>query len=278
MAYTVSGGRLLADGKPVPFRASPNVGGACRPRFLIMHFTAGGYSGAVSWLCDPEAKASAHLVIGEAGEVTQLVPFDRAAWHAGRSSWRGVTAMNSNSIGIELANYGELDGGPGHWTFSGRHVPDERVYVGRHKHGGASTGWHTYPLAQVEAALAIAEALHRAYGFEDVAGHDDIAPGRKTDPGPAFDLVSFRHAVLADGDVAAQEPTKPARRIVAVVSRKDVQAALNALGYGPLAEDGDIGPASEKAVRKFQEAAGLDVDGDPGKATKAALEAALSRI
>ncbi len=145
MPFTVSAHRLLKDGASVPFRRSPNVGGTCRPRFLVMHFTAGGYDGAVSWLCNPAAKASAHLVVGEAGEVTQLVPFDRTAWHAGRSEWAGVTGLNPVSIGIELANYGELSGGPGRWTGpGGRAVPDARVKVARHANGGRETGWHTY--------------------------------------------------------------------------------------------------------------------------------------
>lgn len=276
--FEVVGGRLLADGKPVRFEPSPNIGGECSPLFLTMHFTAGGYNGAVSWLCDPKARASAHLVISEEGDITQLVPFDRAAWHAGPSEWKGCTTMNTHSIGIELANYGELDGGPGRWSFAGRHVPDERVFVGRHKNGGAVTGWHTYPTRQVEVALAVAAALHRAFHFDDIVGHDDIAPKRKTDPGPAFDMAGFRSAVLTGSSspapVITPAPASP-RRIVAVVSRRDVQVALNALGYGPIDEDGVIGDESRAAVKRFQSAAGLDDDGDPGPLTKKALEAAL---
>lgn len=207
--HSVSGGRLLADGLRVPFRPTPNLGGACHPRFLVMHFTSGGFAGAVEWLCDPAAKASAHLVISEAGDVVQLAPFDCATWHAGRSEWRGCTAMNANSIGIELANYGELDGGPGRWTFAGRSVPDDRVIVAEHKHGGGRRGWHTYPARQIDAALSVARALEAAFGFEDVVGHDDIAPDRKVDPGPAFDLVSFRAAVLG-GSASTAAPSRPA--------------------------------------------------------------------
>lgn len=271
--FEVAGGRLLADGVRVPFRPTPNVGGECNPRFLVMHFTSGGFNGAVEWLCNPQAKASAHLVISEAGDVVQLVPFDRAAWHAGPSQWRGCTAMNSNSIGIELANYGELDGGPGRWAFAGRPVPDDRVLVAEHKHGGGRRGWHTYPARQIETALAVARALEAAFRFEDVCGHEDIAPARKVDPGPAFDLPAFRAAVLG-GSAPASAPPRPAdpspgRSVIAL------QRALTDLGYGPLTADGVAGPRTLSAVMRFQGDHNLVADGDAGPKTWGAIEAAL---
>lgn len=271
--FEVAGGRLLADGVRVPFRPTPNLGGECRPRFLVMHFTSGGFNGAVEWLCNPEAKASAHLVISEAGDVVQLAPFDRATWHAGKSEWRGVTAMNSNSIGIELANYGELDGAPGRWTFAGRPVPDDRVLVAEHKHGGGRRGWHTYPARQIETALAVARALEAAYGFEDVCGHDDIAPARKVDPGPAFDLPSFRSAVLGGAAPAAgtQHAAPSGDRSVIALQR-----ALTDLGYGPLTADGVAGLRTRSAVTRFQGDHNLVADGDAGPKTWAAIEAALA--
>jgi N-acetylmuramoyl-L-alanine amidase len=273
ITYSVSGGRLLADGVRVPFRPTPNLGGECRPRFLVMHFTSGGFAGAVEWLCNPEAKASAHLVISEAGDVVQLAPFDRATWHAGKSEWRGCTAMNSNSIGIELANYGELDGSPGRWTFVGRPVPDDRVLVAEHKHGGGRRGWHTYPARQVETALAVARALEAAFCFEDVCGHEDIAPARKVDPGPAFDLPAFRAAVLSGAaPVDGTQQAAPAgdRSVIAL------QRALTDLGFGPLVADGVAGPRTREAIVRFQGAHGLEADGVAGSQTWGAIETALA--
>lgn len=67
------------------------------PNLIVWHETAGSYAGSVSWLCNPAADASAHLVVREDGlEATQLVHIDRKAWHA--------SAFNSRSIGIEHAN------------------------------------------------------------------------------------------------------------------------------------------------------------------------------
>jgi N-acetylmuramoyl-L-alanine amidase len=55
-------------------------------------------------------------------------------------------------------------------------------------------------VAQIEAALAVAEALQDAYDFEDVLGHDDISWDRKTDPGPAFPMISFRSRIVGRSD------------------------------------------------------------------------------
>lgn len=290
MPFSVSGGRLLKDGQPVRFRASPNVGGPCQPRFLVMHFTSGGFDGAVEWLCNGNRpnRSSAHLVISEAGEVVQLVPFDRAAWHAGPSAWRDVTGtLNPVAIGIELANYGELDGAPGRYSFAGRPVPDARVLVARHKNGGQMQPWHTYPSAQIATAIEVARALDAAYRFEEIVGHDDIAPLRKTDPGPAFDMAGFRTAVGTSAPPSpkaappasttpAAKPAKPAPAPIEIGSAEDLQRALNELGYGPIAVDGDIGAETRAATKLFQAARGLTVDGVAGPKTWAELRAALA--
>lgn len=76
--------RLEGDG--IPFRESPNHGGLFEPGLpdtIIIHYTAGSSAeSSVKVLCDPKRKASAHLVVGRDGSVTQLVPFNTVAWHA----------------------------------------------------------------------------------------------------------------------------------------------------------------------------------------------------
>lgn len=184
MTYTIANHRLHKGGKPVAFRQTPNVSKprVLKPRWLVMHYTAGSYAGAVSWLCDPRAKASAHLVVGENGEVTQLAGFDQVCWHAGRSEWAGVKGLNNYSIGIEIANLGLLSGNA--------KISESRVL----RSGGKR--WHTYTPAQLAAVEGIAKALHATYGFDDVLGHEEISPGRKVDPGPAFPLSAMRKSVM----------------------------------------------------------------------------------
>lgn len=108
-----------------------------------------------------ELKVSAHLFIERDGKVTQFVPFDMRAWHAGSSSFAGVADCNNYSIGIELEGVDD--------------VP--------------------YSDAQYHALEKVSRQLMLTYPKltpERITGHSDIAPGRKTDPGPAFDWSRFR--------------------------------------------------------------------------------------
>lgn len=188
--------RLLDDdGAPVPFVESPNVsGGDLRPKYLVIHYTAGrSAEESVSWLTDERAGASAHLVIGRDGRVTQLVPFDRVAWHAGRSKWEGLVGLNRHSIGIELDNAGRLTRQGGKWrAWFGASYPDDEVMEAVHKHEARPSGWHVYTEKQLDALLEVSLQIVKAYELADVVGHEDISPGRKSDPGPAFPMSSFR--------------------------------------------------------------------------------------
>ena len=89
MAYAVDNAhRLKKDGLAVPFRQTPNGGGSMRPLYLIIHYTAGrDAESSIRWFENKDAQASAHLVVGRDGSVTQLQRFDRLCWHAGKSRW-----------------------------------------------------------------------------------------------------------------------------------------------------------------------------------------------
>jgi len=204
--------RLLLDGKPVAFRQTPNVGGEMPVRrFLVQHFTAGASaSSAIDWLCDPESKASAHLVIARDGTVTQLAPFNRVTWHAGRSEWthfgRKFVGLNACSIGIEFDNAGRLHANPGGgWKTSwGKLVPSHEVHLARHKHGGPACGWHRYTDGQLTVGLLVSRALVERYNLDAVLGHEDIAPRRKDDPGPAFPMERFQRLILEARNAATR--------------------------------------------------------------------------
>jgi N-acetylmuramoyl-L-alanine amidase len=181
--------RLMRDdGHAAEYVASPHVGGAIAPRFLVIHYTAGSSAaGTISWFSHPASRVSAHLVIGRDGAVTQMVPFNHEAWHAGQSRWGSVSGLNRHSIGIELDNAGRLIRSGGNWVspLTRRIFPDSEVTVAPHKNDPPGTppcGWHAYTPQQIEAALECGTALVKHYRLADVLGHDDIAPGRKCDP------------------------------------------------------------------------------------------------
>ncbi|MGL5949048.1 MAG: 1,6-anhydro-N-acetylmuramyl-L-alanine amidase AmpD [Aeromonas sp.] len=110
-------------------------------------------------------QVSAHCLIRRDGELVQYVPFSARAWHAGQSCWQGRAACNDYSIGIELEGCDD--------------VPYAAAQYQR--------------LAELTCAL---QAAYPALGDAQIVGHSDIAPGRKTDPGTAFDWAHFR-ALLA---------------------------------------------------------------------------------
>lgn len=200
MEFTIKDHLLYKDGKPVPFKKSPNVGGVIKPTLLVMHYTGAlSTSSAINTLTNPKYKVSAHLVLSPEGEVTQLVPFNKAAWHAGISKWKNKSGVNNFSIGIEMVNAGLLGkAGDGSYYARLEHktVPSNRVALAAHKNGGRVEAWHTYPSEQVDAAIKIAETICSTYSIKDVVGHDDVAPGRKTDPGPAWPMGLFVSNVL----------------------------------------------------------------------------------
>jgi AmpD protein len=110
-------------------------------------------------------EVSSHLLIRRDGEVLQFVPFEQRAWHAGASSFRGRERCNDYAIGIELEGTDEL----------------------------------AYEARQYATLAEVIKALQRAYpalSTREIAAHSDVAPGRKTDPGPAFDWLRLYDALL----------------------------------------------------------------------------------
>lgn len=196
------------DGAAMPFHASPHHSAGLDPRYVLVHYAAApSLRQTVRWFCNRRSGTSAHFVIGRDGEAVQIVPLTRRAWHAGKSRWGSHEDLNAYAIGIELVNAGALQrDAAGRWVdWSSRRIPDRDVVVARHKHEAQERGWHRFPEVQVTRALQIARALHARYGFEDVLGHDDVAPGRKIDPGPAFPMARFASQVLGSSASARDD-------------------------------------------------------------------------
>jgi|APTNR8051073442_1049403.scaffolds.fasta_scaffold04508_2 N-acetylmuramoyl-L-alanine amidase len=181
------------------FIPSPNVRrGKLDHRYLLIHYTASSsLESAVDWLTSPASGCSAHVVIGRSGEIIQLVPFDGIALHAGRSRWRGVEGLNGCSIGIELENAGCMERQGGRWrAWFGGDYGDGDVMEATHKYGSRLLGWHMYTDKQIEAVCSLTRLLVDVYDLDDVIGHDDVAPYRKMDPGPAFPMDAIRGRAL----------------------------------------------------------------------------------
>lgn len=196
--------RLIAapgNATPVQFEASPNVNASTiAAQFLVFHYTACSFAAAraVFMRGTGDGRVSAHLLIDTNGSVTQFVPFNKRAWHAGESFWAGMTDLNTHSIGIEVVNLGYLlkhgDGRFGSADGSST-VSADQVVEARHKNPHEHHRyWQAYTPAQIETCTQLAVVLRAAYNLVDVVGHDDIAPARKSDPGPAFPL---RHMVAS---------------------------------------------------------------------------------
>ena len=178
------------SGLIVPARQCPSPNqderpAAAVPELLVVHGISlppgqfGGpeieqlFSNTLDWDSHPYfqeirgMQVSSHLLIRRDGELLQFVPVHRRAWHAGESRFRGRSCCNDFSIGIELE--GEDD------------TP--------------------YTSGQYEVLIAVADALLTAYPSltaREIAAHADISPGRKTDPGPAFDWLRLYDGVSRD--------------------------------------------------------------------------------
>ncbi|QIA08826.1 N-acetylmuramoyl-L-alanine amidase [Draconibacterium halophilum] len=190
-----------ASEKPITFKETPNNSGRFSggmPDTIVIHYTAGGsFVSSANWLLRKEARASAHLVIGRKGDIFQLLGLDKISWHAGRSEWNGRKNLNNYSIGIELANYGLLKKSPkGYVTSYGQLIDDDNVILASHKSGGTELPWERYTEEQLSTLEEVCLAIRQKYSINEIVGHEDIAPVRKTDPGPAFPMLEFKNKIL----------------------------------------------------------------------------------
>ncbi|QFU75005.1 1,6-anhydro-N-acetylmuramyl-L-alanine amidase AmpD [Halioglobus maricola] len=188
MSAAISNG-WLRDARHAP---SPNCEvrpAGCSPELLVIHnisLPPGQFHGncieeffcnRLDWDADPffeeirDVRVSAHLLIRRDGERVQFVSFDERAWHAGQSCFEGRDNCNDFSIGIELEGSDDIP----------------------------------YTELQYRALEEVTLLLFAAYpGMTPgrVTGHSDIAPGRKTDPGPAFDWAKYRRNIDVEGEIA----------------------------------------------------------------------------
>ena len=143
---------------------------------MVLHYTEmKPVETALDKLCDPESGVSAHYLISEDGEVTQMVAEDKRAWHSGVAFWRGHKDVNSASIGIEL------------------------------DHPGHALGYRDFAEAQIDALIPLLHDIIQRHDIPRtyVVAHSDVAPARKTDPGELFPWDR-----LAEYDLCLPKPRK----------------------------------------------------------------------
>ncbi|RXZ39073.1 N-acetylmuramoyl-L-alanine amidase [Oxalobacteraceae bacterium CAVE-383] len=204
-----------------------------RIKHLILHYTVGSFDRALYQLS--RGPVSAHyLVPQEETEsrpvVLQLVPEQLRAWHAGASYWQGRTNINDSSIGIEIVNQGPTETPQG-------------------------TVWQAYTPFQIAIIKRLASDVIARYGIEpiDVLGHSDIAPSRKSDPGPLFPwkelaaagIGAWPDAATVDRYLAGRDPHQQVDNIGLL------QAQLRQYGYdAPLS--GVLDPQTVQVLSAFQ--------------------------
>lgn len=168
------------------------------PDMVVIHYTGGpSLRSALNTFKNPQVKASAHILIDYDGAVTQLIPFNRIAWHAGASRWGDRHSLNRYAIGIEIVNPGYLTRSGTVWRGAyGDTYAEQEVMEAVHQNEKDSRWWRVYEPQQMEACHQLCELLIQTYGIKEIVGHDEISPGRKQDPGPAFPMDRFRGRLL----------------------------------------------------------------------------------
>jgi len=210
---------------------SPNINdrrGVDRPSILILHYTGlPTVERAIEVLADPVCQVSCHYVIDENGRITQMVPEDLRAWHAGVSYWQGHTDLNSMSVGIEIQN-------PGH-----------------------DAGYPEFPDVQMDSVIALSKDITQRHNMrpEHVLAHSDIAPQRKNDPGEKFDWHRLYQAGIGHWVEPVPLVTDPAQNEASATQSKalafEFQKLLRDYGYDcPI--DGAIDDRMVKVTEAFQ--------------------------
>jgi N-acetylmuramoyl-L-alanine amidase len=179
--------------------------------FLVLHYTAMDTAeAAIERLCDPKSEVSSHYVIDEKGAIYRLVDEENRAWHAGVSFWDVKTDLNTTSIGIEIANPGNIP----------------------------------FPKEQMDAVISLSRDIVNRYKIKAsyVVAHSDIAPDRKQDPGELFDwqgLSAFNLGVWPQPASVDYNTSKN-------WAQTDVQTAIAKLGFRPTVDYKDLVTAFQR--------------------------------
>ncbi|MFZ4528953.1 MAG: N-acetylmuramoyl-L-alanine amidase [Undibacterium curvum] len=226
-----------------------------RVQFLILHYTAIDEPTSLRVLS--QQGVSAHYLVGDRSpvKVWQLVDESRMAYHAGLSEWKGNSKLNPSSVGIEIVNFGYKD------------TPEGRVY-------------YPFPQEQIDRVIALSKDIVQRYQIrpEYVLGHSDIAPQRKSDPGPLFPWKQFADAGLIPWP-DANEVTRLSEQYQAQMPEiKWFQQKLAKIGYA-IPQHGNLDEATKNVLIAFQSKYRPGkFDGYPDAETAAIIDALLLKL
>lgn len=198
-----------------------------RVRFIVLHYTSENTPESLRILTRQPVSAH-YLITDEPVKIYGLVDENRRAWHAGTSDWFGYKDLNAMSIGVEIVNAGPLD--------------------------AAGTRWAPYSAAQMQTLKRLLHDIQSRHHVRpwNIVAHSDIAPLRKTDPGPAFpwrDLARDGLGRWFDENAVAQRApfVSPAQ----INDAGHVQDLLTRIGY-PVQRSGIWDAQTRQVLRAFQ--------------------------
>ena len=198
-----------------------------RQKFIILHYTAGNRDSSLKTLTENEVSAH-YLVSDDKSEpVYSLVDENKRAWHAGVSDWKGRNNLNDTSIGIEIVNGGDV---------SGTCVPCEDF--------------------QIKEVAVLVKYLADKYEIPatNILGHSDIAPQRKSDPGPLFPwkelYTKYNIGMWYDNDTKNNYEREYSTKL-SMMPVSEIQRELNKFGYG-ISITGTWDKQTKNVIKVFQ--------------------------
>ncbi|MEO8385274.1 MAG: N-acetylmuramoyl-L-alanine amidase [Betaproteobacteria bacterium] len=240
----------LLSGCATPYidRTYNSVSQDSRVQYLILHYTAEDFPTSLKLLT--EGTVSSHYLVNDnPPTIYRLVDESRRAYHAGVSYWKGAAQLNAASIGIEIVNLGFRD------------TPNGRV-------------WIDYPQAQMDQVIALVKKVVKEHNIkpEHILGHSDIAPSRKTDPGPRFPWKQLADAGLIPWPDAGKVAL---RQVFYEQQLPDVawfQKKLDQHGFA-VPRNGDLDKRTQETISVFQmKYRNTRFDGVPDAETAALLD------
>lgn len=216
----------------IPFDRAQNIGGVIKPTIVVLHDTAGRleHGNSANYLRTAPRGVSVHFILERDGSISQQVPTNRRAGHAGTSHYHGRDGVNDFSIGIEIVNPGRMtDAGNGKacaWYKQEFDIAEFGIQaVTTPEHGSGL--WMDYTEAQIEALEALLNGLFDYIPtLADITSHWYISPGRKVDTNPLFPLAQMRARVLGRDDVQSAEADEAS----APTHQEDEMVAINVPG------------------------------------------------